>query len=229
MTPESMREFLSHYSGVLRGRCTFFVHDQFPELFSTLHEICAHPFIGDLTDWERDLRRLAEFLPEAPKGVRPHSCVFSHMIGVGLKALGYTYVSQAQNLYQTDLRPFRHPWGIWELPIYYMDNMDFWMGRNWPSLGHQPFSESVIDKAVSGKALFVFDLHPIHIALNTRSPDDYSSVKEEIIKDGTSPFQLRFPGEGAGHFFEKLCDRMRAADVVSLSCSDALRVLGCHP
>jgi hypothetical protein len=136
--------------------------------------------------------------------------------------LGYQYVSQAHTLFQTGLRPFRHPWGVWEVPIYYMDNMDFWMPKNWPELGHEPFASEVIERALGEPGLYVFDFHPIHIALNTRNHDDYTRVKQRIVDEGTSPFDLRFPGRGVSVFFEELCEALDRAGVRSVSCSEAV-------
>ncbi len=227
MSPESMSCFLSEYLINMPGRGTIFAHADLPELLTTEHEICPHPFISDLEKWDTDLARLEGFLDRKPLGTRPHSCVFSHMVGVGLKERGYAYVSQAQNLYSRNLAPFRHPWGLWELPIYYMDNMDFWMCENWPGINHEPFSQDIIDHAVSGDALFVFDIHPLHVALNTRGHEDYVAVKEKVVAHGESPFSHTFPGRGTRDFFGRLCSAMRKANVRSHTCSEVLQAYGC--
>jgi hypothetical protein len=152
------------------------------------------------------------------------------MIGIGLRALGYRYVSQAQNLYQIGLRPFRHPWGLWELPIYYMDNMDFWMAKNWPDAKHVPFSRTIVENAVADdESLFVFDFHPLHIALNTRSHEDYVARKDQVLADSAPPFALRSFGRGVATFFEELCSEMDRRNVRSVSCLEALHHFGCIP
>ena len=220
MTDRGLARFLDEFP--LPGHGTFFLHDSFPSLAGNGHELCPHPFISDLANWRGTLDKLSATLPERPRGVRPHSCVFSHMVGVELHAMGYRYVSQAANLYQPGLAPLRHPWGIWELPIYYMDNMDFWMSKNWPGLRHDPFNRDVIRIAIESEGLFVFDFHPLHVALNTRGHEDYQAVKDRIVKDGASPFDLTFPGRGTRTFFEELCSTMREKNIVSLTCSDAL-------
>jgi hypothetical protein len=227
MSQESMSRFLEEHLSKMPGRGTIFAHTTFPELLTTDYEICPHPFISDLGKWDEDLIRLENFLPQKPLGTRPHSCVFSHMVGVGLKERGYVYVSQAQSLYATNLIPFRHPWGIWELPIYYMDNMDFWMCKNWPDIKHKPFRQSIIEEAIHGDGLFVFDIHPLHVALNTRSQEDYISVKELVVTQGQSPFDLAFHGDGVRTFFARLCSRMQEEGIRSYSCTEALRTYGC--
>jgi hypothetical protein len=228
MTQESLSRFLGEYVSKMPGCGTFFAHSNFPELLATKHETCPHPFISDLNRWDDDLSRLEEFLPTKPRGTRPHSCVFSHMVGIGLKERGYSYVSQAQNLYATNLVPFRHPWGIWELPIYYMDNMDFWMCKNWPDFSHEPFGQDIIENAVQGDGLYVFDIHPLHVALNTRSHEDYVAVKDLIVTKGQSPFDHAYEGNGTRNFFERLCARMREKGLRSYTCSEVLEAYGCE-
>lgn len=227
MSQESLSRFLTEHVAKMPGTATFFAHSHFPELHRTNHEICPHPFISDLARWDDDVIHLECILPHRPAGIRPHSCVFSHMIGIGLRERGYKYISQAQNMYSAGLLPFRHPWGIWELPIYYMDNMDFWMSKNWPEQKHTPFNPEIIEKAISGDELFVFDIHPLHVALNTRSHDDYVKVKSRVVDLGESPFANSYAGEGVRTFFTRLCERMNEEKARSFSCLEALRHFGC--
>lgn len=220
MTDAHLARFLEEFP--VPGRATFFCHDAFASVAASPHERCPHPFIADLDGWQDPLRDLTQRVDAAARGVRPHSCVFSHMVGVGLHALGFDYVSQANNLYQSRLAPFRHPWGVWELPIYYMDNMDFWMPANWTDLAHQPFDRQWIDAALANDDLYVFDFHPLHIALNTRAPDDYQRVKPAILSGTASPFDLTMAGRGTREFYLELCQAMTDAGHRSLSCSEAL-------
>jgi len=220
MTEADLAQFLEQFP--IPGAGTYFVHRRFECLAGLQHEVCPHPFIENLSEWETGMQTLAASLGRPAAGVRTHSCVFSHMIGVSLHRLGYRYISQAQNLFEMGLKPFRHPWGIWELPIYYMDNMDFWMAVNWPDTGHRPFSPEVIRRAITGESLFVFDIHPLHVALNTRAPTDYTAVKDKIVREGVSPFELTYPGRGVRAFFEELCSAMREAAVTSATCTEAL-------
>jgi hypothetical protein len=226
MPDAAMVEFLHRFP--VPGRGTFFCHRYYSALEGLDHELAPHPFIDNLGTWRADLEALAGKLPVRPHGARPHSCVFSHMVGVALHEMGYRYVSQANNMYEPGLRPFRHPWGVWELPIYYMDNMDFWMSKNWPALGHQPFSPRIIEVALEREdSLFVFDIHPLHVALNTRGHEDYVSVKERIVTDGESPFRLSFEGRGTRVFFQELCEAMHRRNVESITCIQALERFGC--
>lgn len=220
MTESGMARFLEAFP--IPGRGTFFAHEAFDCLTNSDHEVGPHPFISDLNDWKSGLNMLAQSLGKPVRGMRAHSCVFSHAIGVGLNEMGFDYVSQANNVFQDGLKPFRHPWGIWELPIYYMDNMDFWTAKNWPELKHTPFSGDLIRRAVDGDSLYVFDFHPLHVALNSRATEDYQMVKSKIVEQGISPFDLAFEGRGVRVFFEELCQAMRDSGTVSLACNDAL-------
>jgi Polysaccharide deacetylase len=225
MSQEDLKKFMDVYS--LPGKVTFFAHEDFPFLTATNHEVGPHPFITDLSTWEATTERIAKDLQYKPRGIRTHSCVFSHMIGIGLGKLGYTYISQDQHLFQAGLKPFRHPWGIWELPIYYMDNMDFYTSKNWSAIGHVPFNRDVITAAVAHEGLYVFDFHPLHILLNTPDHAYYSSVRDRVVGKRVSPFDLRFEGRGVGEFFMELCDAMTENGERSYTCMEALRLSDC--
>lgn len=220
MSEEELKKFFDLYK--IPGKATIFTHQYYPFLEDAVHEMAPHPLIENLLDWEPGLEALTSNFRRRPYGIRTHSCVFSHMVGISLYRMGYRYISQANNLFQNDLKPLRHPWGIWELPIYYMDNMDFWMSKNWGSLGHQPFCKNIIEQAITGDSLYVFDFHPLHVALNTRSPADYCSVKDAVIKNGISPFSISFDGRGTAVFFEELCAALENTQQVSYTCSEAL-------
>src|SRR5690349_3943255 len=80
MSDEGIARFLAEFP--FEGEGTFFLHDRFTSFGGSTHELCPHPFIGDLANWRDGLASLAAALPRRPRGVRPHSCVFSHMVGV---------------------------------------------------------------------------------------------------------------------------------------------------
>ena len=220
LSNRDMKLFLEKFP--LPGKATFFAHKYFPALDSTVHEICPHPFITDLLTWEEEVKKISTQLKALPCGIRTHSCIFSHMIGISLKKMGFRYISQAQNMFQAGLKPIKHPWGIWEMPIYYMDNMDFAISQNWPAIKHEPFSSEVIKKALNDDSLYVFDLHPLHIALNTRTYDDYRAVKDKIMNKRVSPFKLNHDGRGVRSFFEELCAEIEKKGQRSYTCSEAL-------
>ena len=223
MRPRDMATFTAMLGELMPGRGTIFMHEVFEELFDLEHELAPHPLIEDLRNWDADLVRLQRRIPRPVNGVRPHSCVFSHLIGTGLEARGYTSISQTHCMHKDGIVPLRHPWGIWELPIYYMDSMDFWMCKNWPALGHEPFAKSIIDLAVGGDSLYVFDFHPLHIALNSASHESYQAAKPKILgADPVSPFTLAGTTRGTRDFFVELCSAMKSHGIESRTMTDAL-------
>jgi hypothetical protein len=139
-----------------------------------------------------------------------------------MQQLGFRAVSQATPLFASGLKPYRHPWGIWELPIYYMESMDMTFESNWPAGSHRCFDADVIERAVGEEGLFLFAFHPLHLALNTPSFARYQSVKPRVVEGGLSPFATAFAGPGARSFYERLVQRMQDCHLVSRSCSEAL-------
>ena len=103
------------------------------------------------------------------------------------------------------------------------------MSRNWDGLNHRPFNPEIIERAVGNEALYVFDFHPLHIALNTGKPDDYVAVKERILNEGVSPFDLRFPGRGTREFFVELCSAMEKVGERSRGCFEAIEYYRTSP
>lgn len=221
MTTQSIETFF--LKTPIPGKGTFFLWKPFPNTDWGQHEIQPHPYVDDLTNFGGNLDKFVASLEmaQAPQGIRAHSCVTSHMVGIDLGKRGYKYASMSSPLFETGIRPYRHPWGIWEMPIYYMDNMDFCMPENWPDLGHKPFSPELIKRALSTDDLFVFDFHPLHIALNTTSYDGYQSVKAAIAR-GEDPHDLRMAGRGVAVYFQELCEAMDKAGSVSQGLGDAL-------
>ncbi len=140
-----------------------------------------------------------------------------------MKRRGYLYSSVTAPLYQAGLRPYRHPWGVYELPIYFMDNMDYCMAQNWPDAHHRPRDQRLIRRAVEDRGLYVFDFHPIHILMNTRSQASYEQARSRVLQQGATWSEVRNPGEGVATFFMALCDAMRSAGVPSVTCLEALR------
>ena len=220
MSATSMSRWLDAHA--LPGKATFFLWRAMPEVAWGEHELGPHPLSQRGDEWADELDALTEAMGVTVAGVRSHSCYFSHMAGVAMRERGLRYCSMATPLYQQGLRPYRHPWVVWELPIYYMDNMDFCMARNWPDIGHTPFDISVIERAVNGEGLYVFDFHPLHIALNTPDLDTYQQVKGMIHDGRRCPLDCRFEGRGVGDFFGELRQAMVEAGVAGVTCSEAL-------
>lgn len=218
MSERRMAEFCERIG--IPGAGTFFCTQPYDCLERAGHELAPHPYLDGKGGHEEELlAKRAEF-PQAT-GWRAHSCVFSHIIAEWLGRNGYRYISTHDQFGDAGLLPVRHPWGIWHMPIYYMDNMDFSRKRFWGEAAGEPFSPHLIERATKGEALFVFDFHPIHLLLNTPGPDHYFAVRDRF-KRGDSLESLRYGGYGTESFFRDLCENMTARGLESWRMSAAL-------
>lgn len=225
MSAPGMVQFLREFAPP--GCGTFYLWQPFGDIDWKGHEIAPHPYLQRTDNLEneiRDFSRSVGLYDDKPiaTGMRIHSCVYAHTVGVAAKALGFTYVSMASHPPEAGLHPYRHPWGVWEMPIYYMDNMDFCTPVNWPDIGHQVFSRDVITRAISEPGLFVFDFHPLHIALNTTSYAGYQLVKGQVFNGTGTPYDHALPGYGVRSFYLDLLEAMDKAGIKSVGIADAL-------
>lgn len=216
MTPHEMQEFLERYPDLPRS--TFFIHEASADWRPTGHEWGPHPS-SPADDGCLDITNIRS--PDAV-GIRSHSCAGSHLISLEWARQGYLYQSNETRLYACEPAPIRTAWGIWELPIYYMDNMDFWFARNWPEVDHTPFSLEVLKEAIQGTGTYVFDFHPLHIALNSTSPESYAA-KRAARGPGRSAWNLAPQGPGVREYFETLLQMIRDSDVPICTGEDAVR------
>lgn len=216
---QRMKEFLKIVD--FPGLGTFFCTEVYESLKETDHEVAPHPYLNELgVDWEQKLTFSRNEFPNAV-GWRAHSCLFSHILAEWLGKNHYKYVSVYDDLGNCDIKPVKNPWGIWQLPIYYMDNLDFSQNRFWNQPGFSPFERNIITNAVSGNGLCVFDFHPIHILLNTPSVEHYFSVRERFIL-GEQIDNLCHKGYGTASFFRDLCIEMKKNNQSSITMKNAL-------
>jgi polysaccharide deactylase WbmS-like protein len=211
-----MREFLDTVH--IPGDATFFCTRRY-DCFEKPHELCPHPVLEEGQEWEAELQTKRAELPDAV-GWRSHSCVYSHLIAQRVAASGYLYAStQFQPVAAT--HPFREPWGLWHLPIYYMDNLDFSHSRFWRDVDHVPFAPEVIATALADDGIYVFDFHPIHLLLNSPSADAYFARRDAFLA-GENMDVLRCDGRGARTFYDELCASMENVGTSSVRMQDAL-------
>ncbi|MGH8643128.1 MAG: hypothetical protein ACREX4_01175 [Gammaproteobacteria bacterium] len=218
MANDRMQEFFD--SIPIPGRGTFFCTQRYDTGREDGHEFCPHPCLEQGTDWEKELDVKRREFPDA-LGWRSHSCIFSHILAQKVASMGYRYVSTHDDFGRAGLRPHRHCWGVWQMPIFYMDNLDFSQGRFWPGNDHRPFARSVIGTAMTETGIYVFDFHPIHLVLNTTSPNAYFE-RRGAFRDGAPIKQLRCHGYGTLEFYLDLCRAMRDRGLVSVAMQDAL-------
>jgi hypothetical protein len=212
MTPETMDSFISNYPQLPRS--TFFVHPDSLNWSNEFHEINEHPIIETLEGYSFTTTRNAPF---GGLGVRSHSCVSSHLISVEWAKAGLLYQSQETRWNQKYSKPERTAWGIFDLPISYMDNQDIWMERNWQGK-HTKFSSDIINRALEGDEVYLFDFHPLHIALNTSSVEDYGKKKHKIVGESVNPWELTTTGYGTKDFFEQLLTGIEESGSSTTTC-----------
>lgn len=215
MRPEWMETFVKRYSNLPRS--TFFLHKDSLNWESKDHEINEHPTIENLSEYSL-LKNLGH--PVRGKGIRSHSCVSSHMLSINWAQSGVIYQSQETRWGQTYKAPEKTAWGILEMPISYMDNQDIWMERNWPN-GHDKFSQSLIDLAIHTQEIFLFDFHPLHIALNTKSAEDYAIKKKNLDLYMSKPWETT-SSEGVRNFFEKILASIEKSNTRTVSCEELI-------
>jgi Polysaccharide deacetylase len=214
---DRMREFVS--STPLPGSATLFCTRAYASIGGG-HEVCPHAIVSPGEDWGRALDEAREMFPSA-KGFRAHGCFYSHGLALELGQRGYSYVSSQDQIGRPDVVPQREIWGIWQLPIYYMDTFDISIDSHWGERVHQPFSPELIERAVSGNGLYVFAFHPIHLMLNSTGVEDYLA-RRDGFHSGVPLDKLRCPGYGAAEYYAELINAMEAAGVESVSMSEAL-------
>jgi hypothetical protein len=120
---------------------------------------------------------------------------------------GFIYESNTVRLFDSSIQASRSAWGLWDVPIFYMENMDIALENNWPRKNHKALDLSLILSKVSDEHLQVFDFHPLHIALNTRSFEDYQRKKLRIL-GGENPWKCSSGGWGVRSLFEELVPKL---------------------
>lgn len=218
MDEARMGEFLDTVD--IPGAGTFFCTQGYDCLASSRHELAPHPTLAEGGQWRPELERMRRLFPQA-QGWRAHSCVFSHLLAEWLSANGYRYASTNDQFGQRGIQPVRHPWGVWHLPIFYMDNMDFSSSHFWSGQADGPFSEKFIEIAMHDDGVYVFDFHPVHLLLNTPNRDRYFAMRDRF-KGGESLKSVAYDGFGTRSFYDALCAAMRKRGVKSLGAAAAL-------
>lgn len=219
MSSARMSEFVKEF--MIPGSATFFCTQRYDLLLDMDHEIAPHPYLVEGGDWDNELQSKRAEFPLA-KGWRSHSCVFSHLLAKWVAENNYVYVSCHDEFGNDNVQPIQHAWGCWHLPIYYMDTLDFSYNHNLLGPDHIIFDQAIIQRAINGNGIYVFDFHPIHLMLNTPRTSHYFSMRERF-KNGEPIDRLRYGGYGTASFFHDVLVAMTANNMVSKSMSEALQ------
>jgi polysaccharide deactylase WbmS-like protein len=223
MSDPRMAEFLD--LSPFPGSGTFFCTQLYSALADSRHELAPHAYLAPQSDWDAELASKRRDFPNAV-GWRSHSCVFSHILAEQIAAMGYRYVSVHDDTGLIAPKPIRHAWGLWQLPIYYMDNLDFSAGRFWPD-EPEPFDKQLIAPSLNDDGIYVWAFHPIHIALNSPSADEYFA-RRDAFEAGAPLAQVRYEGYGTADYFRELCEAMEEAGIASATMQSALALTVGH-
>ena len=222
MSDARMREFLE--VAPFPGAGTFFCTQPYPCLDGTAHELGPHPYLGRDNDWDAELAEKRAQFPAAV-GWRSHSCVFSHILAEQIFGMDYRYVSVHDEIGRVGPQPLKHAWGLWHLPIYYMDNLDFSTRRFWHDES-EPFDKGLIQPSLNDDGIYVWAFHPVHIALNSPNPEEYFARRARF-EEGAPLNEVRYEGYGTADYFRELCDAIEETGAESITMGDALgRIVG---
>jgi hypothetical protein len=219
VSDERMWEFVETVP--IPGAATVFCTRRFEALEDARHELCPHPFLHANGDWDRELATTRALFPNAV-GWRSHSCVYSHLLAERIANDGYLYASTHEDLGRAGLAPYPETWGIWQMPIYYMDNLDMFRSRYWSSPDRSPFAPELLDVPFLDEGVYVFDFHPVHLLLNTPYPEWYFERRDAFVA-GAALSTLQHEGPGTRDFYDAVCGRMAAEGVESVTMASALQ------
>jgi hypothetical protein len=172
------------------------------------HEVGIHPnfLAGGRERWAPAVDELLDVYPEA-RGTRSHAYHTNTPILDLFVDRGLLYDSSILMLGQPSIRAFRAHNGLIRLPVFWEDD-DNWTSGEW-----YPETLEIDDP----DALFIFDLHPIHVFLNTESAERYKAAKPyyqnaERLRKYVNP---ESSGTGSRVFLKRLLERP-ADDFVTL-------------
>jgi hypothetical protein len=200
---------------------TFFLSACFSSLRGARHELAPHPVLGPAEPWPDTVRRAADavsqFYGSEVGGFRAHSLMSSQLLQVQMNGIGLRYISSLSVPPEQELRPFQSPWGLVEIPIRYMDNMDLW-ARDRTGLVDRCFDPITIDLALASTTLFCFDFHPIHIMLNSSRFADYEAWSQSGRPQLDAPVERET--YGVRDFFLDVCRAVKRAPQQPVTCRD---------
>jgi hypothetical protein len=170
------------------------------------HELCAHPYFRDGWSDQEVLNTICGLYPAA-RGVRSHGSLFSYYLAGLYKEKGLLFDS-SYYYPSGPCKPYKMFHGIMEIPYFFIDDLFFKEdGLKEPDLG------------VSADNLKVFVFHPVHIYLNTESPERYENAKP-YYKVPEKLAEHRNTGIGAESLFRKLLGHAAENKISLLSMSE---------
>ncbi|MDC3025423.1 hypothetical protein OA240_01990 [bacterium] len=220
---DEVEDFVRNYP--IPGVATFFSWKPDPSMDLLQHEIQPHPHFSEEggSSWVDTLSEFEGRWGKKGTVLRSHSLSRSLFFDLKLKDRGYIGTSNSEMFKHLKPEPVRQQSGLWELPIYYMDYTDLSIAKNWPKINHRPFAKDIIDVAIKGKGLYIFDFHPIHIMFNVDSLDNYHILKEKAQTRTEKLSYYAIKSYGVGNFYLDLVTSMKKVGLESIGCEAYLK------
>jgi len=171
-------------------------------------EIGVHPNFNTLLDGSQRreggtqeiLEEMLKIVPEA-KSVRSHSMTQSSVLLTAFRAAGLTH--DANHFIPASVASDLRPWKLWNgmtrVPYFWEDDLFCIYGDFRPE-------PDVASAASRGDGIKIFDMHPIHIFLNTEHIERY---------EGTRAIH-QIPNELMGHRYQGYGTRNRLLDLLAI-------------
>lgn len=182
-------------------------------------DVGIHPnFLGGSSQgstFEEVINYCVKLAPEA-KGFRCHKYFEVDDTNDALFERGFRYDSNLCTLLEPGLRPFVHRSRLVRFPIFFEDGAYVKYGL--------PFDPHfVVNKLMSAPGIYIFNVHPIHIALNTpdfaytRSVKDSLSQSEYRQIDEDKLRKLRNSKAGIGSMLLEILEIVKTLGVATKS------------
>jgi len=191
-------------------RSTLFMTNKL-KLEITGHEIAIHPNYTS-SDLESHLKERVQDFPETT-GVRSHTLFYTYALPLMYPKYNIKYQSNTMMLLEHNIVPYKLTQHINELPIFWMDIPYFEIFDNNPSF-------AIEELGLDQPGLKVFDFHPIHLFLNTKSIAHYEQAKEYYHEPNKLAELANTESPGIRDLFIKLLEYIRDNNIQTKTLSE---------
>lgn len=193
-------------------RATLFATHSTPvltELQPEAVEVALHPHFNRGDDLDAPLSELTDAYPGA-RGARSHGlAVSSHML-LRYVAHGLQYESNVFLPGHPGLRPVRRFEALVSIPFYWSDDKHLERGE----------ALDVGALGLDAPGLKVLNFHPIHVYMNTVSPEHYASFKADYQDADALASQRHGDASGIGRLFDHVLADLRQRGEGRLTLAD---------